>query len=208
MINCRCVAFSWTSVWIETMDRIMAGRTTLLILATALFVSAWSMDRDAATPQGGQTASVRETPLCRWQLPDPVASDVAAWEPSEPARREPSLPPGVYLVIDSSGRLERMVIDGPTLASDAANKGDDHFVVETGGVRRHWIRLELSQNEAELFAGDADKPLEFTSHSVSRRGPGGSLWDRLVLGIVQELEAIRFQAAQRITAESESASPR
>ena len=131
----------------------MAGRVTLLILMTGLFAAMWSSDQRETAPSGAHGVArrraaepaVRETALRRWQVSSrnlgrestqswtpPVASPASADAPDD-------LPAGTYLVVDADGRSNRIVIEASSRVQLLPLR--DHFVSESNGLRRHWIRL-------------------------------------------------------------------
>ncbi len=126
----------------------MAGRVALLILATTLFAAAWSSDQEpVAAPSTSapvrpyQQESVRETTLHRWRLQpaENVAHDSRPWTPGEDSLAS-------YLVVDSQGRTERVVLELETDDDAAPFATQDHFITEQDGRRRHWIRLSTSRS--------------------------------------------------------------
>jgi hypothetical protein len=142
----------------------MTGRIALLTLVTGLFAAAWSSEKDAAECAEALTRtaapSIRITPLQRWNnVPAPSLASNRDWEPTRPATIAASsstgIPAGVYIVVDGNGRCTRIRVDADASAKSFPLR--DHFVRETNGVCRHWIRLARAAEEIGSSAHAADR---------------------------------------------------
>lgn len=138
---------------------IMASRVALLILVTGLFAVMWSgdqpdliaaVDRPAkvliGTGPGNQRDCVAESSRsvadCALQVSESIAL-------STDQRLNAPLPDGIsegtFLVVDQSGRTEVRVVSRCQVISDeslAASLVKNHYVVEEGRLRWHYVRLD------------------------------------------------------------------
>ncbi len=139
----------------------MAVRVALLFLTTGLFTAVWSGDHPDQMAKvdrpskflAGQTQVIRpgndletERAAAKAGLPGGALSSA-----SNDTQTNIPLPPGIvsgtYLVADQFGRTEiRVVASHPISPEEATSEGTtkDHYLVEDGGLRWHYLRIEHS----------------------------------------------------------------